>query len=473
MAVQSSQHMSPGERKPRGGRWLRTAGRVLAVLLVVLVMLIGAAYAYSASLLNPVGTTPATEAARSFDGRYLLTVSDADMVGTAYADGVLMQVPGERDTLSILSLPLNLDSPDVDEVFASNSVTSWPQVLKTSPDGERAYIIETAAEIADTIETYPNVLTDAPNGRSLTVVTLATGETTVYDVMDYALHLDIHPEEAYVAVGSAADAQPLGILPISTLDDPTTYQFFPVETRDGQTATEITSVSWHPSGNYLAVGIDRSELAFYEVTAGDEGQVTLRQVGAHVVLGNTISYGQFTADGQYYLTSEINWNALPGQLGYVFNPRGEMIAVRFDPTNGAHEVTSRAVVGQSPEGFAVSPDGSLIVAVDMRRTYLPDGLAFIPGTDLNSLSLLTFDPLTGQLDLIDQYGFEGVLPEHAAFDADGDMLAVVIYNDREAPRGDGYIELWNVNMDGDVPALARTGVRIPVARGPHTMMLVP
>lgn len=457
----------------RGQRWLRYIISVPLVIALTLVIVGIGAYIYSAAILNPAASRPITASSNQFDGSYLLTISDADMVGTAYADGVLMQVPGLRDTLSIIPLPLNRNEPQITEIFASNSVTSWPQVLTTSPDGERAYIIETAAEIPDNVEIQPDIQANPPNGRSLTMVELATGDTDVYDVMDYAGHLAVHPTERYVAVGSAAAIEQLGILPVATLDDPDTYQFFAIETQEGRLANEVTSVNWHPSGDYLAVGIDRSQLAFYEVIEGEAGLLELHLHGDHLLLGNTITYGQFTADGNYYLTAEINWAALAGRLGYVFNPRGEMISVRFDATAADHQIASRVTVGQSPEGFAVSPDEALIVTVDMRRTYLPDNLSFVPGSNLNSLSLLTFDNTTGELALIDQYGFEGVLPEHAVFDADGDALAVVIYNKREAPLDPGYIEFWNVVHDGDMPALERTGIRLDVVRGPHTTVLVP
>ncbi len=451
-------------------RWVRYGVGLFLVLVIVVV----GAFTYSAMILNTVSSTPITAAPNTFDGRYLLALSDADMVGTAYADGVLMQVPGDRDTLSIVPLPLDSDTPQIREVFASNSVTSWPQVLVPSPDGDRAYIVETSGEIADDVAVYPDLLSNPPLGRSLTVVEVESGDTAVYDVVDNPVHVNLHPQAHYVLVASGEQGRQIGILPVATLDDPETYQFFPIVRGNGDPAQEITSVAWHPDGAFIAVGIDRSELAFYTVAEADDGTLSLAQHGAHLSLGNTITYGQFTSDGNHYLTAEINWNAVPGVLGYVLNPPGEMISVRFDPSPAAdHAVASRVTVGQSPEGFAVSPDETLVVAVDMRRTFLPDNLSFVAGTDLNSLSLLTFDTETGDLTLVDQYGFEGVLPEHAAFDADGDALAVAIYNRRDDPMAPGYLEFWNVTEADGAPALARTDRQIDVVRGPHVLALVP
>ncbi|MEO1647069.1 MAG: hypothetical protein AAFR67_17920, partial [Chloroflexota bacterium] len=316
------------------------------------------------------------------------TISDADMVGTAYANDVLMQIPNDCDTLTIFDLPLDDSSPvSQEELFVSNSVTSWPQVMAISSDGARAYIVETASEIADDVDVYPNLQANPPTGRSLTVVDLEANTTEVYDVMDNPLHIGLHPQERFVAIGGTqADAQ-LALLPIDTLADASTYQFFSIDNRHGEPAREVTSVSWHPSGDYLAIGVDRSELLFYSITYTETNTISLQLFGERLQLGNTISYGEFTADGEYYLTTEINWGAVPGTLGYAFNPRGEMIAIQFDDSELAnHEIASRVAVGQSPEGFAISPDNQLIVTVDMRRTYLPDALSFIPGTTLNSLS---------------------------------------------------------------------------------------
>ncbi|NJM08958.1 hypothetical protein HC891_26310 [Candidatus Gracilibacteria bacterium] len=159
----------------------------------------------------------------------------------------------------------------------------------------------------------------------------------------------------------------------------------------------------------------------------------------------------------------------------MINPPSEIVVIRFDATDAAaHTEVARVPVGLSAEGFAVSPQEDLIVAVNMGRTYLPDRLTFWPGAQFSSLTLLSFDRETGALAVLSEpYGFVGVLPEDAMFDADGDALAVVIYNDRERPLDPGVVEFWNVVRDGEVPRLERTAVRLPLVRGPHAMNLIP
>ncbi|MEL6903643.1 MAG: hypothetical protein AAFP07_22130, partial [Cyanobacteria bacterium J06606_4] len=83
-----------------------------------------------------------------------------------------------------------------------------------------------------------------------------------------------------------------------------------------------------------------------------------------------------------------------------------------------------------------------------------------------------FDALTGQLSNLEEYGFEGLLPEQATFDASGDSLAVVIFNDREPSPKTGAIEFWNV-VSGNRAKLERTGYKIDVVRGAHDIVLVP
>jgi len=135
------------------------------------------------------------------------------------------------------------------------------------------------------------------------------------------------------------------------------------------------------------------------------------------------------------------------------------------------QVTSIAEVGLSPEGFALSPDDSLAVTVNMRRTYLPNCLPAWRGKPYSSLSLVAIDRTSGKLTPVDEYGFEGLLPEQATFDAAGSSLAAVIYNYREETPTTGAVEFWRV-VKGNSPRLERTGFKLDVVRGAHDIVLV-
>ncbi len=471
----SSAILRPTPRSFR--RWRRVALLVLLGILVFAIVLIGGTVVIAAFNTPHVENAPVESQTTQFDGRYLIVASDADMVGTAYSDGRLMQIAGDVDTLSLVQLPLTDISAPVIKLPVSNSVTSWPQIIAVAPDGNTIYVVETAGQVDDDVtQLNPD---DFPAGRLLTVVDISEGADnailTTIEVGKNPIHVAISADGAYLAIGFRGQEHLLAILPTSTLNDHTTFNYFRIEQANGDPSEEVTAVSWHPSGDFLAVGNDRSELQFFRVTNNADGTVTIASHGKHLDLGNTITHGQFTQDGQFYLTAEINWNTAPAPLGNLINPPGEMIVVRFDASNNSeHEEVSRMTVGLSPEGFAISPQEDLIVTVNMGRTYLPDLLAkFMPAGELNSLTLLSFDNQTGQLAALGEYGFEGVLPEDAMFDADGDALGVVIYNEREDPNNSGYVEFWNVIREGSEPQLERTAVRVPVVRGPHAIDFIP
>jgi WD40 repeat protein len=459
-------------------RWRRLLLAVPVIALALVVLLFVTGYIIAATNLVSAPLAPVLAQTTQFDGRYLLAASDADMVGTAYADGILLQVPGDEDTLSLVELPLTDASARVIEVPASNSVVSWPQITAVSPDGNRIYVVETRSPVSADVTQIDNVF-NKPDGRLLTVIDLSTGVDTIrsftVDVGRNPIHVGLSADGAWLAVGLNTENDPLVILPTASLDSAPVLQTFPVTNAAGQPVREVHSVFWHPSGRFLAVGTEGTAIQFFAVHVSESGEVTLTPHGMSITGFNRITYGQFTRDGRFYLTAELNWERLPAPIGSLLNPPGDMIAIQFDDTAAArHDEVSRVPVGQSPEGFAITRREDLIVSVNMNRTYLPTSLSWFPGALFSTLSLLTFDNETGALAVVGQpYGFEGVLPESAMFDMDGDSLGVVIYNERENPMSPGYIEFWNVISDSTNSRLERTAVQLPVVRGPHAMNLIP
>jgi hypothetical protein len=284
----------------------------------------------------------------------------------------------------------------------------------------------------------------------LTVVDLRDGVAAArtVDVGVGPAHVAISADGRYLAVGLREEGRQLAILPTATIDDPATFQYVAITRADGQPADEVTSVFWHPSGQFLGVGISAEEIQFYRVDTAN-GNIAVEPHGERIDGGYTLSYGQFTRDGRFYLTSEVNWDRYPPPLRNLINPPSEMVVIGFDASDAAqHTVVARVPVGLSAEGFAVSR--------------------------LNSLTLLGFDRATGALTVLGEpYGFEGVLPEDAIFDSDGDALGVVIYNQRERPMEPGLIEFWNVVRAEGTARLERTAVQLEVVRGAHALNLLP
>jgi very-short-patch-repair endonuclease len=181
-------------------RWLGRMAFVLAVLLGV--VLAGVWIAANATLSHVEAATVQAVPVR-FDGRALAAISDADMVATAYANGVFKQIPGRRDTLSLLPLPLSSSDTIRREVFVSNSVTSWPQLMAASPNGRKLYVAEVAGEVEDRVERVASV-NALPEGRVLSVVDVASGlvEGRV-EVGQNPLVVSVSPDGRFVAVGSS------------------------------------------------------------------------------------------------------------------------------------------------------------------------------------------------------------------------------------------------------------------------------
>lgn len=428
-------------------------------------------------LIEPVAIAPISASVDElrFDGRALLVASDADMVATAYADAELNRVEGVNDALTVVSLPLEFDRPDLATVPMSNSVMSWPQIMAVSPDGQRAYVVEVRSRPEPGVQQL-NTIDDMPEGKTLTVLDVSNpAQPQVMETVAIGRnpeHISISPDGGWLAVNLEEPGRELVIiqlLPDGRLGQRTYLSIHAAPQDEPGNRAAV----WHPSGRFLATtqGSDR-QVAFYAVDPQPDGSVSLRPLGDPLEVGNHLSNGRFTADGAFFLVPDLKWNTQPmSNLNFLLNPKGEMIAIRFDE-GGQHQVVSRAEVGVSPEGFALSPDNKIIATVNMRRTYLADFPPVWRGKPYSSLSLVQFDPTTGQLETLDEYGFEGLLPEQATFDATGEALAVVIYNYREDRPTTGAVEFWALVENEASPRLARTGLTLDVVRGAHDIVLV-
>jgi hypothetical protein len=153
--------------------------------------------------------------------------------------------------------------------------------------------------------------------------------------------------------------------------------------------------------------------------------------------------------------------------------RGTLHAVRFDE-GGSHRVVSSITVGISPEGLALSPDGSLAVTTDMRRTYLPPFFAqWWPGTRRSGLSLVHVGT-DGTPHLLDEVATPamGVLPEHAVFDRTGSSIAAGVHHLWEDRPTQGAVRFWRFEGDGDTRRLVLTETSVPVVRGAHNLSVI-
>jgi 6-phosphogluconolactonase (cycloisomerase 2 family) len=437
-------------------------------------------------LIEPVGIAPIAQGNQPlpFAGRALLVASDADMVATAYADAKLDRVAGIEDTLTAIALPLNPERPTVSSLQVSNSVMSWPQIIAVSPDGRFAYIAEVRSRPADGIQEF-STIDEMPDGENITVADITNPQqpkiVQTTKVGRNPKHISISPNGKLLAINLEDKGRELVIAQVEPDGRLGKMDSFAIA-QDFPTSNIPEAAVWHPSGNFLAISTTNddsvgefiSSVGFYQVVQSQQG-VQIQPYDRPLPVGNYLSHARFTADGRFLLVPDLKWR-MHGvrELNFLANPKGEMIAIRFEPeSNRPPEIASRAEVGLSPEGFALSPDNTLIATVNMRRTYFsPNFPPAWRGKSYSSLSLVQFDPKTGQLTTVGEYGFEGLLPEQATFDAGGKSLAVVIYNYREQSPRSGAVEFWNV-VSGKQPRLERTGFKLDVVRGAHDIVLVP
>ncbi|MDX2303950.1 MAG: hypothetical protein NW226_14180 [Microscillaceae bacterium] len=401
----------------------------------------------------------------------LLVASDADQIGTAYADGVINKVAGIEDSLTVLQWS---DAGDIlkKQLHVSNSVVSWPSVIAHSPDKKYAYIVETRGVYKGEKQQLKNVWTDMPRGTIVTVVDIRSPQNPQ---IVQQIPIGINPKTASVnqkgdllLVASQEKGKEIVLATLKAGLVDQTYTF-PIEglSREGSNGG-VNAAEFHPSLDVMAVLKDNRSVVFYQIKRQD-GNIQIEQIGKDLEAGKVISVGNFTPDGRFFVVADVSWG--DSNLGNVFNGRGYLVSILFDE-KGAHRLVNKAKVGLSPEGFDISPDGEWAVAVNMRRTYLPKGFPYsiFAARKLSSLSLVKIDKQTGTLKTLgDEYGFEGELPEDAVFDAESKTIAVTIYNQRfEAFPKQGYVEFWALEDN----KLVRTALRVPLTRGCHNLKLV-
>ncbi len=415
-----------------------------------------------------------------FQGRYLVTLSDADMLASAYVDGRLGPREG-RDALGIIRLGGDPQALRVVETPASNSVAGPPVALATTPDGRFAFVVETFRQRPDGPElsqTFRDLrhgdrlrafdLSDPSAPRLVQEVQLAERPDAVSVASDGTLvAVTFHP-------AGAGARTPLALIPLSNgrLGEPT----YP-EVPGWRLGDRLIHAEFHPARRVLAlVNETAASVDFIEV-AGDGGAPRLQRWGGTVRIEKAPYMARFTPDGRHLIVNNLFWGAdVEGQWNEA--PRGSVNTIRLEAGRAAdgqprHALVSRAMTGVSPEGLAVSPDGRFVVTTNLERSFLPYGDPRI--TWFSSVTLLRLDPATGALTRVGDFPFDGILPEAATFDASGRYLAVVSYDHFDDRDPGGSVHFWRLAEDPLEPGrteLVRTPYHVPVTRGAHSMVLV-
>ena len=412
----------------------------------------------------------------AFKGSYLLSVSDADMLASAYVDGQLGPKDGE-DSLALIDLKQHPSKYSAIETFVSNSVAGPPAIMAVDKKQKIAYVIETFTPRPAGNRKYR--FNHLATGTKLTSVSFEDPKNLKVLAVT---RIKLKPD----SIALSADGQTLAITYHPRKDG----KAFPLglyEVKEGKIVKEnypkipqwhstdrAIFVSWRPGQpNQIAlINETKAEVSFYSL-ANDK----LILYGNVIQVGKAPYIGRFTQDGKHFLVNNLFWGPdIQGTWNEAPNGTIVNIALEKEQTPGRpirHAITSQVMVGASPEGFDVSPDGKFVIAANMERSWLP--FDDKRQSWFSSLSLITRDPHSGAMNLTQTLPIYAILPEAVQFDASGKYFAVTVFDHYDHNIPGGSIEFFKIVQDVLNPQrtmMVQTHWSVQVARGPHTLVLV-
>lgn len=407
-----------------------------------------------------------------FEGQFL-ALSDSDMAGTAYADGKLEPLLDTTDTLTLFAQGQAFSSRP-----APNSVISWPAVLDVSPDGRFAYVVETRGAASSGVEQMDSVYEDFPEGHSLTVFSItADGLGVLETVNNLTLNpqsVEASPDGRFLVIGSEQTGEELVILPLDEEGQPLQPIRIDLDPpyKPDDAEKRIRSQHISPDGTLLAANVGNRRIQFYRlIYSGSAVPHAVEAMGAPVDVGVRLAVGKWTPDSRFFVVTDVN--SYESSLAMLTQKGGQVHVISAPSESMSAKHIDSARVGRFAEGVEISDDGTRIASIAMGRTYLPNlpFLEFWPKRRTYSLTLLSIEPTTGELDILDEARLAGVLPEDVIFDKTGQNLAVATFHRRKGPdRQRGFIDFFEITQDGQ---LMSQGVTQPVIRGPHDLVRIP
>ncbi|MEO0884217.1 MAG: hypothetical protein AAFY34_16040, partial [Pseudomonadota bacterium] len=382
----------------------------------------------------------------AFEGRFI-AISDADMAATAYADGKLEPFDGALDEVTLFA-----DGQPVSKVAAPNSVVSWPQVAAVSPDGHRAYIIETRGSPPAGTVRVDSAYTSLPEGRAL----------RVFDIMDNSISevafvenvglnpqsIDISDDGRFLAIASESEGAELTIIALDEDGLPEEVRLISLDPPYAAEDQEkrIRTLHLSPDGQKLAVNVGNVRYQFYAFDFDDIGvPTTVAPIGDPIEFGVRLAVGRWSPNDRYFIVTDVN--AYDSSLQMLIQRGGRVHVVKVPTGNAPAELVASNRVGRFAEGLEISDNGELIASIAMERTYLPE-LSFLetwPRRRTYLLTLFSFDQETGELAELDRIRTAGVLPEDVIFDEQGRNLAVAVFHRRKgADRRRGFIDFFEI-----------------------------
>ena len=408
----------------------------------------------------------------TFPGRFL-AVSDADMAGTAYADGKLEPLVNARDEATLFR-----DGQPHARQSAPNSVISWPQIVDVSPDGRRAYVVETKGEIDRAIEQVEDTYAAFPAGNQLTVYDVTGGNiktmATVRNIGLSPQSVEVSANNRFLVIATEDAGTELTIVPLNEAGLPGELRRFPLNPpyQEGNFEKRIRTVHLSPDMSLLAVNVGNIRVQFYKLSYDETGlPMSFTAIGETVEPGVRLAIGRWTPDSRFFLITDVN--SYESSLAMLTQKGGQVHVIEPPSVKNSGRLIDSVRVGRFAEGLEISDDGRFVASIAMERTYLPKlpFLEFWPRRRRYMLSLLALDPETGVLETLDRVRVAGVLPEDVIFDASGKHLAVAVFHRRKGPdRQRGFIDFFDITEDDKLKPQGRTQA---VTRGVHDLVRIP
>lgn len=411
-----------------------------------------------------LGLIPAVaQSTVSFNAKGLVVLSDADMAASALIDGKLLRDNSTKDQLTTIKFPLQRGA-GIGSALTSNSVLGYGKTVAVPTVGGLAYVLENRLRPDDGVAEFKDVNADFPVGEKLFVVDIMNmaGPKAKFGfpVGKKPTSIDINKNELIIStvdkgkelvfIETAPDGKPARFLNLPAGID---------------TTSRINDLSWHPSGDFIAFTLDNAnEVGLYKVIREAGKLKNVEIIGKPVKVGVDPSFGRFSPDGKHYFVLDAKGEKGKGSAD------GEVVVVDFSMDGSVeHKIVGQVATGTNPGSFAVSPDGTLLVTVNAGKSGSPWTEAGA-GTG-SSLSLYKV-AATGALSKVADYPFDGIAPQSVVFDKDGSNVAVSVMEYLEYGNGNGGVEFWTVTK-GDSPSLKKQAVKLSVAKGAHTLRVIP
>lgn len=404
-------------------------------------------------------------------GRYLVALSDGDMVNTTVADGLLMgpsptTATIQPDTISVVRLPLPSPSPttpataDIMQEQVSNSSLGPPRLLAIDHTNDRALVLATRGHAP----TGAGLITDLPHAGLVTLIDLASATTIAeLDLGAGANSITLHPDlDLAVVARTTSSSHEIDILRIDP-DNIALVGRLPITDVPASPNNALASAAFSPDGQSLALTFLGADVVVFYQVLREGSTVGLGRWGAPVTVPNFPYMGAWSPDSRaFYVASTLWGDALNRALASA--PEGLVTTIRLAGSispDAQHEALPPVQVGIGPEGLAVHPSGAFIVTGNMKRSFLfPHDPGYTRG---GSLSVLRVDAQTNQLTPVGEHAC-GAGPQGLAFDSAGSSLLATDF-----PAG--AVQIWN--FDPATGEARFSGVRLLVGRGAHAVHMVP